>query len=308
MTRLALLSLLIALAAKPCSMAQVRQLWAKVPHAETDLFAFEQNGKVGFINSQGKVVVSPSIVARIEKVGDFEGGRASVEGLGFIDTRGNSIPPAQDLDQRLAPFHEGLSPFQISGKPSVRRLKPFDLVYLDFPGLFGFIDQTSRLVIEPRFAEAGPFNGGLARVALDGFCQLSTPENHWQGNPTTGYPNRCAGAPEDALSTCNVGFIDRAGLAAVKIAGKWGYVDGARTLVIEPEYSDAQPFSNSLALVNGTSKPVYIGRTGKVKLAGPFFEATPFSHGLAAVLLSKRRVAYIDTEGRRIFEYWRAVQ
>jgi hypothetical protein len=38
---------------------------------------------------------------------------------------------------------------------------------------------------------------------------------------------------------------------------------------------------------------------------GPFREATPFVHGLAAVPLTEKLVAYVDRNGKTIFEYFR---
>jgi hypothetical protein len=46
-------------------------------------------------------------------------------------------------------------------------------------------------------------------------------------------------------------------------------------------------------------------RSGRTKIAGPFREATPFVHGLAAVLLTDKHVAYIDRTGKTVFDYFR---
>src|SRR3954471_1455371 len=83
--------LLIALAAQPCFIAMPRPLWAKKPGSESRLFAFERNGKVGFIDPSGKIVVSPVIVAAIESVGDFSNGLARVEDQGYIDETGRFV-------------------------------------------------------------------------------------------------------------------------------------------------------------------------------------------------------------------------
>ena len=64
--------LLLALAAQPCSVSPVRKLWSKKPGSESRLFAFERNGRVGFIDPRGKVVVDPAIVAPIEDLVIFQ--------------------------------------------------------------------------------------------------------------------------------------------------------------------------------------------------------------------------------------------
>lgn len=38
--------------AYPCSISYIRKLWQKRPAAESNLFAFERNGRVGFINPE----------------------------------------------------------------------------------------------------------------------------------------------------------------------------------------------------------------------------------------------------------------
>jgi hypothetical protein len=56
------------------------------------------------------------------------------------------------------------------------------------------------------------------------------------------------------------------GLAAVKLNGKWGYIDKDGKTVISPQFDQAVPFQNGLAQVVVRSSPPkfgYIDRTGK---------------------------------------------
>src|SRR6185436_16035078 len=80
--------LLFTLSADPCSVAYVQRLWAKKPGSASKLFAFEQNGSVGFIDPTGRVVIKPTIAASIDDVGDFSNGRARVGSKGYIDETG----------------------------------------------------------------------------------------------------------------------------------------------------------------------------------------------------------------------------
>ena len=79
---------LLALTAEPCSMAHVRTPWAKKPGAESKLFAFEKNGRVGFIDPTGRVIIKPTIVASIDSVGDFSNGLARIDNQGYINESG----------------------------------------------------------------------------------------------------------------------------------------------------------------------------------------------------------------------------
>jgi hypothetical protein len=70
---------LAALAVEPCSVSQIRKLWSKRPGSESQLFAFERDGRIGFIDPTGRVVVTPTMVAPIEDIGDFSNGLARVD-------------------------------------------------------------------------------------------------------------------------------------------------------------------------------------------------------------------------------------
>lgn len=56
------------------------------------------------------------------------------------------------------------------------------------------------------------------------------------------------------------------GLAAVKLNGKWGYIDKDGKTVISPQFDQAVPFQNGLAQVVVRSSPPkfgYVDKTGK---------------------------------------------
>ncbi len=387
--------LLVALAAESCVISHVRTLWAKKRGSESSLFAFEQNGRIGFIDPTGKIIIKPTIVARLEDVGDFSNGLARVEHKGYVDQTGRWVIKqdfwwAYDFSDGLAQvavddptekykklgfvldtsgkvitrvrahsigeFSEGLASYVAQGKPGIRKFEPGNFVYRDYPGLQGFIDRTGNIVIKPQFAEVGPFIGGLARAVLDGYCFVATRDGGREGTPTTGVPGDCGGAPADAVSPCKVGFIStagdfmieprfeaaqdfqdemaavrvdglwgfidtngalvippafqqvqsfREGLAAVKLNGSWGFIDGSGRLMISPRFEGVEAFSDSLAIAHVGGRSFYIDRGGRTVIAGPFLEATPFVHGLAAVLLTEKHVAYIDHTGKTVFSYFR---
>ncbi len=386
---------LILAAAQPCSISPVRRLWAKEPGSTSKLFAFEQNGRVGFIDPTGKIVIQPEIEARIEEVGDFWDGLARVGQKGYIDESGRwsihsdywrtedfsdglAIALREDAARtegfqgfvidttgkavgrvpalRTESFSEGLAVFEGPQKPGIRKFGR-EFVYLDFPGLKGFLDRTGNVSIPPAFADVGPFIHGLARAAQDGYCHLAMPDGGRQGTPTTGYPTSCGGAPRDAITPCQVGFINtegrfvieprfesardfaedlaavrigglwgfidrdgttviapkfdeaqsfREGLAAVRVNDEWGFVDKSGQIVIAPKFEEVEAFSDSMAIAYRDNRPFYIDRSGQTRIPGPFLEATPFVNGLAAVLLSDKRVAYINHSGTIVFEYTRS--
>src|SRR5262249_37536648 len=87
------------------------------------------------------------------------------------------------------------------------------------------------------------------------------------------------------------------GLAAVKVNGKWGYIDKSGKYVISPQFSRARSFHEGLAFVGWGDKYGYIDTSGtKViecgnKCARAYFD---FSDGLAVVVYTNGKVEDAD--------------
>lgn len=72
--------------------------------------------------------------------------------------------------------------------------------------------------------------------------------------------------------------------AAVKISGRWGFIDQDGTVVIEPQYEEARSFANGLAAVKQKGKWGFIDQNGKMVLQPEFEDARDFnSSGCAFV-------------------------
>lgn len=65
--------------------------------------------------------------------------------------------------------------------------------------------------------------------------------------------------------------------AAVKINGKWGFVDKNGKIVIEPQYDDARSFANGLAAVKVVDKWGFIDENGKICIEPQFYGAKDFN-------------------------------
>lgn len=172
-----------------------------------------------------------------------------------------------------------------SGYPTSCGGAPDDAVV---PCKVGFLDHQGRFAIEPRFEAAQDFQEELAAVRIGG---------RWGFVDTNG----AVVIPPHFEQVKPL----REGLAAVRIDGKWGFVDTTGQLVIPAAFEDVDSFSDSLTLAYKRGKAFFIDRDGRTKVRGPFREATPFVHGLAAVLLTDTRVAYIDRSGKTVFQYFR---
>ncbi len=118
------------------------------PGASRDLpalFPIKQQGKWGFIDRTGKVIVSP----QFKNAWDFSEGRAGVlvgDRFGFIDQTGKVV--IQPQFDKVAEFSAGLAAVWIAGK-------------------WGFVDLGGKMVISPRFTSAGNFYEDRAWVKVD---------------------------------------------------------------------------------------------------------------------------------------------
>jgi len=182
--------------------------------------------KWGYIDRAGKTIIAPSF----DEAGYFSEGKAEVT-LGksnfYIDRTGRKlfdVPP----DMIITSFYEGLARFQQNSSD-----------------LYGFVDARGRVVIKPKFRDAGDFFEGLAKVEI-------------------GY---------------DWGFIDKKGkvviepkyrdvnnfsegLASVKVGDEWGFIRKDGTWAIPPKFYDAFDFVCGIAFVELEDSKGYIDTTG----------------------------------------------
>jgi hypothetical protein len=131
------------------------------PYAEVSSFSdglatfVSKNGKVGFIDKTGKVVIKPLF----DGASNFEGGyaRAGIKGksglpedyrTGFIDKKGNII--VKPIYEWASRFSEGLAVVKKGDK-------------------YGYVDVNGKEVIKPQFTQANDFSEGMAYVYIGGF-------------------------------------------------------------------------------------------------------------------------------------------
>jgi hypothetical protein len=123
---------------------------------------------------------------------------------------------------------------------------------------FGYMDQTGKMVIPPRFDGAGEFSEGLAQVFIGAKIDESK-------------------GPKASLHGAG---------------GKFGYIDESGKVVIPPQFDLVTSFSEGMALV-GMGEPEkakwgYIDKTGKIVVPLALEAAGPFKEGLAPVLMEKK--------------------
>lgn len=269
-----------------------------------------KNGLSGYINEKGKVVIKPQYhwangfkqgLAAVQLGGHASGCNFTYPKTAFIDNAGAIIIPPQEY---LAyHFSEDLALIDVGGKYSAKsRILNHDCdensqagpqIVSYRPGLYGFIDKTGKVVIEPKYKEALFFSHGLAPVMID---------NKW------GYINKKGILVIRAEFDTASWFQE--GLAIVKQNGKYGYIDTKGKIVLPCSFADASEFREGLAKVGlcqtATSHRSeclmgYIDKRGKIVIPAKYAYAEDFHEGLAAVSTSSRMIwGFIDKTGKMI--------
>ncbi|MEW5822627.1 MAG: WG repeat-containing protein [Cyanobacteriota bacterium] len=234
------------------------------------LYTIVVDGKFGFINRQGQVVIPP----QYDSAQDFSEGLAEVclnygkpgergidkEKCGLIDKSGDIVVKFKYDD--IGNVSEG-----------------FISVYLN--NKWGYIDKTGKIIIKPEYNNyAGDFYEGFAGVCNEGKC---------------GYVNKLGQAQIPFLYNDVRKFSE--GFAAVRLNDKWGYINHNNEFVIKP-FLDVNinafppgPFKNGLAYIESKG---FIDKTGKIIIKGDYYD---FFAGLAA---TKNCNYYINTKGKTI--------
>jgi hypothetical protein len=244
------------------------------------LFPVRADGKFGYIDKKGKLVVKP----------EFAGGSRFSEGLaavqltkggrvGFIDETGNLVIPIQfDLAD---PFSEGYAAVMKNRK-------------------WGFIDRTGQIVIPIALDAAELFSGGAAAVA-----RIETT------NATTFfYINRNGEPLLEKKYFFETALPFGEGLAPVRSMGQYfRYIDQSGNTVIQPKPNETQfmsagVFAEGLAPVNVRASEGmrwgFIDKSGKMSIRPHFVAAISFTEGLAAVQLLDGKWGYINNKGSMV--------
>jgi len=296
------------------------------------LFLVQKDGKSGFIDRTGKVVIP----IQFDSANNFHEGLALVTMSGkkaFIDATGKIVfNAAYDI---VDDFSEGLAAVNI-GQTRIPNLG-----LISNPGKWGYIDRTGRLVMPLRFTHAENFSEGLAAIT-DGDRDHGAFIDHGGKtiftlplDVTLGFHEGIAGV----LLNGSVSYYDRSGkkltvptedgpkshsfsegLVPIEIKGQTGFIDKSGKVVIAPQFEDVEDFSAGLAAVKVRSNETtwcardasgsregftmkwgYIDKSGKFVIPPQFESAAPFAEGLA-VIHQCGEAFFIDTAGKVVLK------
>jgi hypothetical protein len=288
---------------------QGAQLYVLPAQDDRELFPVSVNGKVGYINVHGRVVIKPQfdtndVNGHFDEEQYFKDGLAVVseaERGGFIDQTGRFVIegpyyPRGHFSGGLARVsdHKNYGPYDVgfmdrTGKfvipPRFSRAEDFSegLALVQINDKWGYIDSTGRMVIPARFNDAESFHDGFAAVNISGIKR--------------GYINKAGKflpMPDEVEAFRSLAE----GLIAVKVDGKWGFMNTLGQIVIAPqfdpdigEYGDDVyygSFAGGLALVKSKGKWGYIDKSGKFVISPRFDKAKPFEGTLARVSVKEK--------------------
>jgi WG repeat protein len=303
----------------------------------SDLLVIVQNGKYGYIDHQGKIVIQPQYIwgedfwhglaavyvcgryVSLDPAGDVHPLRIALpdelvpkrvgEKIGFVDARGSLKIPAE-FDDAL-PFQDGLSAVEIGDK-------------------WGFIDTNGRQVIRPQFEEAYYFTegAGLAKskdedVIIDKTGKVISSGFEYVIGPSISEGRIPASQNDkdgylDLQGKVVIPFVYDGehsfseGLAAVERGDRWGYIDRDGRMMIPFEFDDAQEFANGLAAAKKGSETGFIDKSGRfafhldfegasgfVSASGPSLQAG--EKEVSRFWTKDRHFGYVDTSGKVIW-------
>lgn len=254
-----------------------------------ELAAVRVDDKWGYIDKTGGIVIKPQFIDAYS----FSEGIAIVNRLGYIDKFGKQSIQIEVEDSAYSDgdiidvknFSQGLAAVQIGGGGTCG---PVLCVY-------GYIDKTGKMIVEPEFFEAREFSEGLAAV-LTNDSAGGVVVGEW------GYINKRgqlvikpifseANSFSEGLAAVEVGrkdvLYEESGETFRKvIPGKWGYIDGTGKQVIPAQFELANSFSEGLAVVKVKDNCGYVNKIGKFVVQPQFSSCEDFAEGLAAIKTS----------------------
>jgi hypothetical protein len=268
------------------------------------IFSYKNDSRelYGLLDFLGNEIIKP----RFERIESFSEGlafvRISDNDVGFINSNGKVVIKSSAFEEegyssspkRMYYFSEGLALIALqvgySFKNDYRIIK------------YGFIDKKGKLVVgktnkplvtlngirtQPKFDDAKNFSEGLAPVELKG---------KW------GFINAVNKVVIDFQFDDAKNFSE--GLASINKDGKYGFIDKLGKIVINPQFSNTGDFSEGLdAFENSNGNWGFINRLGETEIK-PIFPNKPgeFHEARARIFEGIKGFGFIDKEGKIIIE------
>lgn len=224
------------------------------------LYLIEVNNKYGYINKQGKEIVSP----KYDSAGEFSEGIAPVckkNKCGYINTNGEIVIPFKfDSAQK---FSEEMAMVCQSYK-------------------CGFIDLKGniKILVSDKFDDALPFKKGVSIV---------------EKNKKYGLINKKGQIILPLKFNKLYSFSND--LCRINLKNKYGYLNNKAEIVVQPKYDYGDNFSDGLAFIEIGNKAGYINKNDslifEIKDKSRYYQYN-FSNGL----VPNAQCDYLNTKGK----------
>ncbi len=296
---------------------------------KVNLFPIEKNGLFGFMDWQGNVVITPQFI----NVSKFSDGFAAVDHgndiYSFIYPNGKILIRSDathqftlDVDNtRLSfysdsAFHNGLAKTHMPAGTNMVMGRPMKLYK------YGYFDTYGKIVIDPIFDSATPFNDESAMVIMNRQALIINTRGEVIMRDSSSYTISRSFSEGLAViterATNKEGFVNKSGQIAIApqfertgwfsegvcpvfINHYWGGIDTSGGIVIEPKYSEISPCSEGLLKARIEGGSVYLNKAGEMIFRSTYDSEGDFHEGLAMVY-SNKKFGYIDKIGKLVIE------
>lgn len=234
---------------------------------EPSYYYIDVNGKVGFIDSDGKIIIEPQFDGAFSHFSEGVCYAELGDRRGLIDINGTFVMEYPDSVVFVADFVNGLARLNCGYNKN------------------GIIDRSGNIIVPPiHYSISINKDADSLYILIEG----ANDKGDWFIANAKG---ETIGEPCDSIVS---GFFE--GLCAFKKNGKWGYMNPKGDIVIQPEYDFARVFSDSgLARVRKGKEQFFIDKTGS-KVMGFDSILTGFNHNRSAVLIDGK-ICLINKEG-----------
>lgn len=265
--------------------------------------AYYENGKWGFINQMGTVVIAPEY----DEVEDFAGGVCLVKKggkWGVIDKNGKFVHECEyesisGFDSGVAYAEKDMSSFYLYDTGKKTQLPSSKFAYFPFSdglarikniktGEWGYTDSKGIIAIDPEFTSASDFKNGHAFVSTKGKDYIINKKGDMRAAPFK-------------LDTNVVIFSNGAGYLTAE-DGNLRFFDKGFD-VKSHKYLEINDFSNGVSRARREDgKIVIINEKGDhMLILNKYEDVGDFSEGLAWVK-SNGKYGYVDMQGKLVID------
>ena len=259
--------------------------------------------KWGYVNQQGDKVIAN----KYTKVGPFSGDLSPVvdkdKSAYFIDPQGNKKHVVQGVDKitELGLIENGIFSLYNGSKWA---FYDYDNNYLfgDYDDVSSIGNGVAAVSQNDKWSLIGrdgnkKIDDSFYGVAMDEKSVVYRNDRVFVLKETT-YSMIDLNGKEYGDGYEDVHIFNDNTYAAVRIKGKWGFVNANGDVVIEAQYDDARSFSNGLAAVKKDGKWGFIDKENKLVIQPQFDDSKDFSSSGSVFVLRNG-----DWELLRLFKY-----